>query len=112
MQAQNRVSLDVKTTLLPWPLNLRLKLDNAVDLASYSSPKLRAWLENNLLLGSLGSLFNAFPEGVKLYGNQVVIDLGVFLRTPEQKRYLDLVKSIGIQTALGQVILDVDMKVE
>jgi hypothetical protein len=112
MQAQNRVSVDVKTTLLPWPLNLRLKLDNAVDLASYSSPKLRAWLENNLLLGSLGSLFNAFPEGVKLYGNQVVIDLGVFLRTPEQKRYLDLVKSIGIQTALGQVILDVDMKVE
>ena len=112
MQAQNRVSVDVKTTLLPWPLNLRLKLDNAVDLASNSSPKLRAWLENNLLLGSLGSLFNAFPEGVKLYGNQVVIDLGMFLRTPEQKRYLDLVKSIGIQTALGQVILDVDMKVE
>jgi hypothetical protein len=112
IQAQNRVSVDVKTTLLPWPLNLRLKLDNAVDLASYSSPKLRAWLENNLLLGSLGSLFNAFPEGVKLYGNQLVIDLGMFLRTPEQKRYLDLVKSIGIQTALGQVILDVDMKVE
>jgi hypothetical protein len=112
VQPQNRLSLDVKTTLLPWPLNLKLKLDMSVDLASYSSPKLRAWMENNRLLGSLGSLFNAMPEGIKLYGDQVVVDLGAFLRTPEQKRILALVKSIGIRTETGRLILDVRAEVD
>lgn len=107
----NRVSVDVKTTLLPWPLHLKLKLDTSVDFASYSSPKIRAWMENNRLLGSLGSMFNALPEGIKLYGNQIVIDLGAFLRTPEQKRLLKLVKSVGIQTEEGKVILDAKIEV-
>ena len=111
IHAQNRVSVNLKAAFFPWPLNLKLKLDNSVDLASYSSPKLRAWMENNRLLGSLGSLFNTFPEGIKLYGNQVVVDLGAFLRTPEQKRYLEMVRSVGIQTAEGKVILDVRMEV-
>lgn len=108
---QNRVSLDVKTTVLPWPLNLKLKLDTSVDLASYSSPKLRAWMENNRLLGSLGSLFHALPQGIKLYGDQVVIDLGAFLRTPEQKRILKLIKTVGIRTETGKLILDVKIEV-
>jgi hypothetical protein len=108
---QNRVSLDVKTTLLPWTLNLKLKLDKEVDFASYSSPKIRAWMENNRLLGSLGSLFNALPEGIKLYGNQVVIDLGAFLPEPEQRRLLSLVKSVGIQTEEGRIILDAYIEV-
>ena len=108
---QNRVSLDVKTTLLPWTLNLQLKLDKSVDFASYSSPKLRAWMENNRLLGSLGSLFHALPEGIKLYGDQLVIDLGAFLRTPEQKQLLSLVKSVGIRTEAGKVILDAKIEV-
>jgi len=112
IHAQNRVSLDVKTTLLPWLLNLKLKLDTSIDFASYSSPKIRAWMENNRLLGSLGSLFNALPEGVKLYGDQVVIDLGVFLRTSEQKRILELVKSVGINTEVGKVILDVRVEID
>jgi hypothetical protein len=60
---QNRVSLKLKTTLLPWALNVKLRLDAAVDFASYSSPKMRAWLENNRLLGSLGSFFNGLSEG-------------------------------------------------
>lgn len=109
---QNRASLNVKTTLLPWPLNLKLKLDREVDFASYSSPKIRVWMENNRLLGTLGSLFNALPEGIKLYGNQIVIDLGAFLRTPEQKRILERVKSVGMQTAQGKVILDVRAEVD
>jgi hypothetical protein len=108
---QNRVSLNVKTTLLPWPLNLKLKLDKAVDFASYSSPKIRAWMENNRLLGSLGSFFNALPPGIKLYGAQLVVDLGAFLQTPEQKRLLELVKSVGIQTEEGRVVLDVRAEV-
>jgi hypothetical protein len=101
----------MKTTILPWPLNLKLKLDKSVDLASYSSPKMRAWMENNRLLGSLGSMFNALPEGIKLYGDQVVIDLGYFLRSEEQKRILALVKSADIHTEEGKVILDVKIKV-
>lgn len=109
---QNRISLDVKTTLLPWPLNLKLKLDTSVDLASYSSPKLRAWMENNRLLGSLGSLFNALPPWIKLYGDQVVIDLGPFLQTSEQKRILKLIKAVRIRTGSGKVILDVRVEVD
>ena len=112
VQAQNRASINVKTTLLPWPLHLKVKLDKEVDFASYSSPKIRAWLENNRLLGSLGSFFKALPEGVKLYGDQIVIDLGAFLRTPEQKQILALVKSVGIQTEPGRLILDVNARVD
>ena len=108
---QNRLSLDVKTTLLPWALNLKLKLDKEVDFASYSSPKIRAWMENNRLLGSLGSLFNALPEGIKLYGNQVVIDLEAFLPEPEHRRLLSLVKSVGIRTEEGTIILDAKIEV-
>jgi|SRR5919109_1202050 hypothetical protein len=109
---QNRVSLNVKTTVLPWPLNLKLKLDKSVDLASYSSPKIRAWMENNRLLGSLGSLFNALPQGIKLYGDQIVIDVGAFLRSPEQKRMLELVRFVGINTEEGKVVLDVKLEVD
>jgi hypothetical protein len=112
LHPQSRASLNVKTTLLPWPLNLKLRLDREVDFASYGSPKLRVWMENNRLLGSLGSLFNALPEGIKLYGDQIVIDLGAFLRTPEQKKLLQLIKSVGIQTEEGQVILDVRAEVD
>jgi hypothetical protein len=112
VQPQNRVSIRLKTTLLPWVLDLRLKLDGAVDFASFSSPKVRAWLENNRLLGSLGSVLNVLPEGIKLYGNQVVIDLGAFVKKPEQKRLLGLVKAVDIRTEAGKVILDVRMDVE
>jgi len=112
VHAQNRASVNVKTTLLPWPLNLKLKLDKSVDFASYSSPKIRAWMENNRLLGSMGSLFNALPAGLKLYGDQLVLDLGAFLRTPEEKRLLQLVKFISISTEEGRVILDVKIQAE
>jgi hypothetical protein len=109
---QNRVSVDLRTTLLPWPLHLKLRLDHSIDFASYSSPKLRAWMENNRLLGSLGSMFNALPEGIKLYGDQLVVDLGVFVRNPEQKRMLDLVKVMDLKTEERKVILDVRIEVD
>ncbi len=112
VHAQNRVSVNVKTALLPLALNLKLKLDKSVDLASYSSPKIRAWMENNRLLGSLGSMFNALPEGIKIYGDQVVVDLGSFLPTAEQKKYLDLVKSVDISTTEGKVILNIKVEAE
>ncbi|MGZ9234420.1 MAG: hypothetical protein ACXW4E_02760 [Anaerolineales bacterium] len=110
--SQNRVSVVLKATLWPWPLHLKLRLDKSVDFASYASPKMRAWLENNRLLGSIGSFFNALPEAIKLYGDQVVVDLGVFLRTPAQKRMLNLIKSVDIKTEEGKINLDVKLQVD
>jgi len=112
IHGQNRVFANVKTTLLPWSLNLKLKLDNSIDLASFSSPKIRAWLENNILLGKLGAFFNMLPAWIKLYGEQIVLDLGVFLETPEQKRMITLVKSVGIRTEEGKIILEIKIGVE
>lgn len=109
---QNRVSVRLKTSLLPWPLNLKLKLDNAVDFGSFSSPKVRAWLENHRALGSLASFFHALPEWLRLYGDQVVVDLGFFLRTAEQKKVLDLIESIGIKTEVDKAIFDVNIRVD
>ena len=112
IHAENKVTAKLRTTLLPFSLNLRLKLDNAVDFASYSSPKIRAWLENNLLLGKMGTFFKLLPEGIKLYGNQLVVDLSSFLPTPEQRRMLDLVKSIGISTEESKIIVSVKIEVD
>jgi hypothetical protein len=112
IHAENKVTAKLRTTLLPFSLNLRLKLDNAVDFASYSSPKIRAWLENNLLLGKLGAFFKLLPEGIKLYGNQLVVDLSSFLQTPEQRRMLGLVKSIGISTEESKIIVSVKIEVD
>jgi hypothetical protein len=111
VHSQNRAEVNLKTALLPWALNLKLKLDKSVDFASYSSPKVRAWLENNRLLGSLGSFFNLLPEGIKLYGNQVVVDISAFLRTPQEKKLLTLIKSIDIHTEEGKAILEVKIEV-
>jgi hypothetical protein len=108
----NRVDVNVKTTLLPWALNLKLKLDKSVDFASFPSPKVRAWLENNRLLGSLGSFFNILPEGIDLYGNQLVFDLGALLYTPEERKLLQLIKSMDIRTEEGKLILDVKIEVD
>jgi hypothetical protein len=107
--AQNRVSLKLKTTAWPWPLDLKLRLFKTVDLERF--PRIRASLENNLLLGKLGSFFKALPEGIKLYGNQVVVDIKSFLPIQEQK-YLDLVKSAEIHTEEGKVICDVKIRVD
>ena len=106
---QNRVSVNLKTSMWPWPLDLKLRLFRSVDLAR--SPRIRASLENNLLLGKLGSFFKALPDGVKLYGNQVVVDIKSFLPTQQQK-YFDLIKSAEITTKEGKVILDIKIRVD
>jgi len=109
---QNRVSVRLKTNLLPWSMNLKLKLDRSVDFASYSAPKMRVWLENHHLMASLGSLLNALPEWATLYGSQVVIDLGAFFHTMEQKRLFALVKAIDIRTVEGKAIFDLKIEVD
>ena len=107
---QNRISVKLKTTLWPWPLDLKLRLFKSVDLAR--SPRIRASLENNILLGKLGSFLKALPKGINLYGNQVVVDIQSFLSTPELKKFLDLIKSAEINTEEGKVILDVKIRVD
>jgi hypothetical protein len=107
---QNRISVKLKTTSWPWPLDLKLRLFRSVDLAR--SPRIRASLENNLLLGKLGSFFKALPEGVNLYGVQVVLDIESFLSTPEQRKMLELIESAEINTEEGKVILDVKIRVD
>jgi hypothetical protein len=57
-------------------------------------------------------MFNVLPDGIRIYGDQVVLDLGAFLRTPEQKRLLDPVKSVEIETEEGKVILDVKIRID
>ena len=107
---QNKVSVNLKTPVWPWPLNLKLRLYRSVELTS--SPKVRASLENNVLLGKLGSFFKALPDWAHLYEDQVVVDLGSFLHTPEQKRIVDLIKSVEIRTEEGKVIFDAKIEVD
>lgn len=100
----NKVSADVRSPLLPWTVHLKMKLFGSVDVSG--SPKVRAFLENNVLLGRLGALFNALPEGIKIYDDQVVVDIGSFLPS-EQKELLKMVKSADIHTIESTVIVDV-----
>jgi hypothetical protein len=106
---QNRVSVNLRAILLPWPLNLKLRLDKSVDFTD--SPKIWASLENNLLLGTLVSFFKGLPKGINISGNQVIVDIGSFLR-PQERKYLDLIKSAEINTEEGKVILDARVEVE
>ena len=105
---QNRLTADIKSPLWPWPFHLKLKLFREVDFSG--SPKVRAFLENNVLLGKLGALFKALPPEIVLYEDQISVDIGSFLRTPEQKRYLQLVKSVEISTRPGMIIFDVNIQ--
>ncbi len=105
---QNRVSADIKSPLWPWPFHLKLKLFREVDFSG--SPKVRAFLENNVLLGRLGALFKALPPGIVLYEDQISVDVGSFLQTPEQKRSLRLVKEVEIHTETGTIIFDVKIQ--
>lgn len=106
---ENRISVNVKTTRWPWPVNLKLWVFQSVDLAP--SPKIRVLLENNAILGKLGAFLKVLPEGVKLYGEQIVIDVGSFLQTEQHKKFLAMVKSLEIRTEKGKLIFDVQIKV-
>jgi hypothetical protein len=105
---QNRVTANLKTPLWPWSLNLKLKLFREVDFSG--SPKVRAFLENNILLGRLGALFKALPAGIVLYEDQISVDVGSFLQSQEQRRYLHLVKAVEISTEVGKIIFDVKIQ--
>jgi len=111
VEPENLFVVNLRTPLFPLTFNLKLRLDRAVDFKD--SPKIRARLENNALLGTLGSFFsNVLPPGIKMDGNQIVVDLGSFLRTPQEKRLLELVKSAEIHTVERVVVLDVKVRVD
>ena len=110
ISGQNKVGVNLKTPLWLWPINIKLKLESAVDFTG--SPKIRAALENNALLGKLGALFNALPKGVNIQGNQVIVDVQSFLNTPEQRKMLDLIRSVEIRTEQAKVIFDIKIEVE
>jgi hypothetical protein len=105
---QNRVTANIKSPLWPWPFHLKLKLFREVDFSG--SPKVRAFLENNVLLGKLGALLKALPPGIVLYEDQISVDVGSFLQTPEQKRQLQLVKAVEISTDAGMIVFDVKLR--
>jgi hypothetical protein len=100
---QNRVTASIKMPLWPWPLGLKLRLFKEVDFSG--SPRVRAFLENNVLLGQLGALLKVLPDGIVIYKDQVSVDIGAFLQ-PDQKRYLKFIKSVEISTEPGTIIFD------
>jgi len=107
---RNKVSVNLKTPLWLWSINLKLQLEGAVDFTG--SPKFKIWLENHILLGKLGSLFKALPAGVIIQSKQVIVDIQSFLETPEQRKMLELVKSVQVRTEPGKVIFDIKISVE
>ena len=107
---QNKISAIIKTPLWLWPINLKLRFEKSVDMIG--SPMIRASLENHALLGQLGALFKALPNGINIHGNQVIVDVRSLLETPEQRNMLDLLKSIEIRTEQAKLILDVKIKVD
>jgi len=107
---RNKVSVNLKTPLWLWSINLKLQLEGAVDFTG--PPKIRVWLENHVLLGKLGSVFKALPEGINIQSNQVTVDLQSFLETPEQRKMLELVKSVQVRTEPGKVIFDIKLRVD
>ena len=106
---ENRITASVKSPRWPWPLDIKLKLFRNVDFSG--SPRVRAFLENNILLGKLGALFKALPDGITFYENQISVDIGSFLQTQQQKRLLGLVESVEIRTEEGRVIFDIKARV-
>ncbi len=109
INGQNKVSVNLKISLWLWPINIKLKLQSSVDFTS--SPKVRAALENNVFLGKLGTLFKMLPEGVNIQGDQVIVDVQSFLDMPEQRKMLDLIKSVDVRTEPAKVIFDIKLKV-
>lgn len=102
---QNRVTLDVKSPLWPWPISVKLKLFSAVDLTH--SPTVRAFLENHMLLGKLGALLKALPGGIKIYEDQVSINIETFMPLQEQKKLLGLIQGIEIRTEEGRIFFNI-----
>lgn len=99
----NKITLNVKSPHWPWPFNIKLKLFGSVDLTH--APTIRAFMENNVFLGKLGSLFKVLPDGIHFYEDQIAVDLGMFLNSREQKMLLGLIRAAEIRTEEGRILI-------
>lgn len=104
----NKITLDVKSQRWPWPFSIKLKLFGSVDLTH--SPTIRAFLENNVFLGKLGSLFKMLPDGIRFYEDQIAVDIGAFLNSREQNMLLDLIKTAEIRTEDGRILIAITIQ--
>lgn len=107
---ENRVAVNLKTPLWPWPLELKLRLEGQMDFRG--SPKIHARLENKVFLARIGSFLHALPPGIHIHEDQIVVEIEAFLSTPEQKRMLGLIRSVAIKTEEDKVMFDVKVKVD
>ncbi len=110
IEPQNRLDLHLKTSIWPWPLNLKLKLFGSMDFTY--SPTVRAFLENHVLLAKMGALLKALPPGITIFRDQVSMDVEALITDPEQKRLLSLIKTVDIKTETGKLILSVKINTE
>ena len=101
----NRLTINVKSPLLPWLLKVKLKLFGSVDFTR--TPVIRAFLENHVLLGKLGAWINALPRGVNIYKDQVSISIEPFITSPESRKLLGLIEAVEIKTEEGQIFFDI-----
>lgn len=106
----NRVVVNLKMPPWPWPLNLKLKFEPIVDFTA--GQKINASLENFALLGKIGAVFNAFPQGITMQHDLITIDIPSFLRASQQRKWLQLIKSMAISTEEAKMIIDIDIAVE
>jgi hypothetical protein len=105
----NRIVVNLKTPLWPWPLNLKLKLEPFVDFTT--GAKIKVSLENFGLLGKLGAVLNALPQGITMQDDLITIDIPSFLKTPEQRKWLMLIRSMEISTEEAKASIDIDIAV-
>jgi hypothetical protein len=84
---QNQVSVRLKTSPLPWALDLKLKLDTSVDFASFSRQRYGRDGKQSYA-GKPGASLHALPEWLKLYGNQRLLILASFCAHRNRKNFL------------------------
>ena len=108
VEPHNRLDVHIKTSFWTWPLNLKLRVFSSVDFNQ--PPKIRAFLENHVLLAKLGSLLKALPHGIDIYKDQISVELEPLLKDLTQKRLLSLVKKMEIRSEVGKIIIDVKIE--
>jgi hypothetical protein len=106
----NKITVNLQTVLWPWPVNLKLRVEPFVDVKN--NQRIKASLENFVLLGKLGALFKAFPQGITTEDDQIILDLGHLLKTPEQRKWLTLIKSVEIRTEEAKMTIDIKITIE
>jgi hypothetical protein len=109
IHSANKIAVNLKTSPWPLPIQIKLRLEPSVDFAN--GPRVRASLENFALLGKLGAIFKAFPPGITLEDDQIIVDIGSFLKDPQQRKWLELIQSMQIHTEEARITFDVKVAV-